>query len=58
MPPPLDRPLLPYLTGNGVSHLNRYGFWDHKTLQLNLIITDTKGTGISVCIIEVSVLEK
>ena len=27
-------------------------------LQLNLFIPDIKGTGISVCIIEVSVLEK
>ena len=29
-----------------------------KRLQSNLFITDTKGTGISVRIVEVSVLEK
>ena len=35
-------------------HLKR----SFKGAQLNLFITDTKGTGISVRIIEVSILEK
>ena len=32
--------------------------WNETLVQSNLFITDTKGTGISVRIIEVSVLER